>query len=158
MTEQNQPLIHRNRSLQANHINKNIKYPIIQSHIRKSINQQNHIFESRNIITLDGLNSLGSLEEQNSSGNKSSRRIHKRYNKIIRSNRRSKNLLQINNANKIINNNDLTDFNEKNAKMNNKLPNILSIYNKDKVHFFDPLVLDKFNNHYFNKKLKTLDK
>ena len=161
MIEQNQPIFHRNISLQANHINKNIKYPIIQPHTRKAINdkiESNHIFESRNIITLDGSNSLGSLGEENSSGNKSSRRIHKRYNKIIRSNRKSKNLLQINNANKIINNNDLTDFNEKNVKTNNKLPNILSVYNKDKVHFFDPLVLDKFNNHYFNKKLKTLDK
>ena len=161
ITEQNQPLIHRNKSLQTNHINKNIKYPKIQSHISKAINdkiESNHIFESRNIITLDGLNSLGSLGEQNSSCNKSSRRIHKRYNKIFRSHRKSKNLLQINNVNKIINNNDLTDSNEKNVKKNNKSPNILSVYNKDKVHFFDPLVLDKFNNHYFNKKLKTLDK
>ena len=38
-----------------------------------------------------------------------------------------------------------------------KLPSILSLYNSDKVHVFDPLVYDRFNNQYFNKRLKTLD-
>ena len=45
-----------------------------------------------------------------------------------------------------------------NLEINNgKLPSILSIYNKDKVHVVDPLVYDRFNNQYFNKRLKTLD-
>ena len=115
------------------------------------------MIESRNIVTLDGQNSLGTQGEQNSLANKSIRRIFKRYNKIMNNNRKNKNknLLKMNNINKM-NYNDLIISNEKNVNFN-KLPNIISVYNKDKVHFFDPLVLDKFNNHYINKKLKTLD-
>ena len=153
--------IYRNKSLQENHLEKDIKYPIIQSHLRnlliKDKNEPTFMIESRNIVTLDGQNSLGTQGEQNSLANKSIRRIFKRYNKIMNNNRKNKNknLLKMNNINKM-NYNDLIISNEKNVNFN-KLPNIISVYNRDKVHFFDPLVLDKFNNHYINKKLKTLD-
>ena len=153
--------IYRNKSLQENYLEKDIKYPIIQSHLRnlliKDKNEPTFMIESRNIVTLDGQNSLGTQGEQNSLANKSIRRIFKRYNKIMNNNRKNKNknLLKMNNINKM-NYNDLIISNEKNVNFN-KLPNIISVYNKDKVHFFDPLVLDKFNNHYINKKLKTLD-
>ena len=130
--------------------NKGIVYPKIKSNLYNLIynnNDSNQKLKARNnIITLDGINSLGN---QDLSKSKSKRKKYKRFDKIMSNNKRkSKNLLQINKFNSksigVINN-----INEK-FETNNNLPNIISVYRKEKVHFVDPLVLEKFNNHYLN--------
>ena len=144
-----------NKKLQINTIlkNKDIKYPLIKSNIRNLIYNVN---ESRNnIITLEGFNSLGN---QDLSISKSKRKKDKKNNKIINNNyRKSKKNSQINknrnNSTSVKNN-----FKIKAEIFNNNLPSIMPYYNKEKVHFVDPLVLDKFNEHYINNKLKTLEK
>ena len=144
-----------NKKLQINTIlkNKEIKYPLIKSNIRNLIYNVN---ESRNnIITLEGFNSLGN---QDLSISKSKRKKDKKNNKIINNNyRKSKKNSQINknrnNSTSVKNN-----FKIKAEIFNNNLPSIMPYYNKEKVHFVDPLVLDKFNEHYINNKLKTLEK
>ena len=163
--EDNQSPIHRNKSIIKdikNENEKDIKYPIIKSNIRRIINENfpkdnssNYVFESRNIVTLDGLNSLG---DQVLFGSKSHRKIFKRYNKVINNNnyKKTKNLKMINKLNNSIGIKGIA--NDKIIKLDNKLPNILSIYNRDKVHLLDPLVFDKFNDQYFNKRLKTIEK
>ena len=163
--EDNQSPILRNKSIIKdikNENEKDIKYPIIKSNLRKIINENfpkdnssNHVFESRNIVTLDGLNSLG---DQVLFGSKSHRKIFKRYNKVINNNnyKKSNNLKLINKLNNSLGLNGI--LNDKIIKLENKLPNILSIYNRDKVHLLDPLVFDKFNDQYYNKRLKTIEK
>ena len=144
-----------NKKFQINTIlkNKEIKYPLIKSNIRNLIYNVN---ESRNnIITLEGFNSLGN---QDLSISKSKRKKDKKNNKIINNNyRKSKKNSQINknrnNSTSVKNN-----FKIKAEIFNNNLPSIMPYYNKEKVHFVDPLVLDKFNEHYINNKLKTLEK
>ena len=142
-----------NKKLQINTIlkNKEIKYPLIKSNIRNLIYNVN---ESRNnIITLEGFNSLGN---QDLSTSKSKRKKDKKDDKIINNNyRKSKKNSQINknNSTSVKNN-----FKIKAEIFNNNLPSIMPYYNKEKVHFVDPLVLDKFNEHYINNKLKTLEK
>ena len=113
-----------------------------------------NVNESRNnIITLEGFNSLGS---QDLSTSKSKRKKDKKDNKIINNNyRKSKKNSQINKNNSTSVNNN---FKIKAEIFNNNLPSIMPYYNKEKVHFVDPLVLDKFNEHYINNKLKTLEK
>ena len=142
-----------NKKFQINTIlkNKEIKYPLIKSNIRNLIYNVN---ESRNnIITLEGFNSLGS---QDLSTSKSKRKKDKKDNKIINNNyRKSKKNSQINKNNSTSVNNN---FKIKAEIFNNNLPSIMPYYNKEKVHFVDPLVLDKFNEHYINNKLKTLEK
>ena len=61
---------------------------------------------------------------------------------------KSKNLFQLNKINNLIANKVNTY--ENNENKNNKLSNIISIYDNDKVHFFDPLVLDKFNSNFIH--------
>ena len=144
-----------NKKLQINTIlkNKDIKYPLIKSNIRNLIYNVN---ESRNnIITLEGFNSLGS---QDLSTSKSKRKKDKKDNKIINNNyRKSKKNSQIN-KNKNNSTSVKNNFKIKAEIFNNNLPSIMPYYNKEKVHFVDPLVLDKFNEHYINNKLKTLEK
>ena len=142
---------------------KGVIYPFIKPNIRNLLydnynkNNTNNLFENKtkNIITIDAVNSL---ENQDDSKNKSSRKIYKNYNNVINNNYRiSRKLLQLNK----LNNKSIgiqINLKEKAEVPNNKLPNIVSFYDKDKVHFFDPLVLDKFNDNYYNKKLKTLEK
>ena len=144
-----------NKKLQINTIlkNKEIKYPLIKSNIRNLIYNVN---ESRNnIITLEGFNSLGN---QDLSISKSKRKKDKKNNKIINNNyRKSKKNSQIN-KNKNNSTSVKNNFKIKAEIFNNNLPSIMPYYNKEKVHFVDPLVLDKFNEHYINNKLKTLEK
>ena len=144
-----------NKKLQINTIlkNKEIKYPLIKSNIRNLIYNVN---ESRNnIITLEGFNSLGN---QDLSTSKSKRKKDKKNNKIINNNyRKSKKNSQIN-KNKNNSTSVKNNFKIKAEIFNNNLPSIMPYYNKEKVHFVDPLVLDKFNEHYINNKLKTLEK
>ena len=144
-----------NKKLQINTIlkNKEIKYPLIKSNIRNLIYNVN---ESRNnIITLEGFNSLGN---QDLSTSKSKRKKDKKDNKIINNNyRKSKKNSQIN-KNKNNSTSVKNNFKIKAEIFNNNLPSIMPYYNKEKVHFVDPLVLDKFNEHYINNKLKTLEK
>ena len=144
-----------NKKFQINTIlkNKEIKYPLIKSNIRNLIYNVN---ESRNnIITLEGFNSLGS---QDLSTSKSKRKKDKKDNKIINNNyRKSKKNSQIN-KNKNNSTSVKNNFKIKAEIFNNNLPSIMPYYNKEKVHFVDPLVLDKFNEHYINNKLKTLEK
>ena len=146
-----------NQIAKPNNINNVINYPLIKPNIRQIIydsnkNKLNHIYENRNnVITLDGLSSLG---EDN---NKSNRKF-KRYNKLLNDN--NKKLLKLKNINNNNNNNINSIKVNRNLihsidKLNGNLPNI---YNKEKVHHIDPLVLDKFNAHYYNRKLKTLEK
>ena len=144
-----------NKKLQINTIlkNKEIKYPLIKSNIRNLIYNVN---ESRNnIITLEGFNSLGN---QDLSTSKSKRKKDKKDDKIINNNyRKSKKNSQIN-KNKNNSTSVKNNFKIKAEIFNNNLPSIMPYYNKEKVHFVDPLVLDKFNEHYINNKLKTLEK
>ena len=148
-----------NKKLQINTIlkSKDIKYPLIKSNIRNLIynkNISNNVHESRNnIITLEGFISLGS---QDLSTSKSKRKKEKKDDKIINNNyRKSKKNSQINknNSTSVKNN-----FKLKGEIFNNNLPSIMPYYNKEKVHFVDPLVLDKFNEHYINNTLKTFEK
>ena len=148
-----------NKKLQINTILKSndIKYPLIKSNIRNLIynkNISNNVHESRNnIITLEGFISLGS---QDLSTSKSKRKKEKKNDKTINSNyMKSKKNSQINknNSTSVKNN-----FKLKAEIFNNNLPSIMPYYNKEKVHFVDPLVLDKFNEHYINNKLKTFEK
>ena len=149
--EENKKISSNNKSIQINKKNKGIKYPLIKSNLRILLNNNrkedsDHFFESRNIITLNGLNSLG---EQSLSHSKSNKKIFKRYNKIMNDNsQKSKNLFQLNKINNLIANKVNTY--ENNENKNNKLSNIISIYDNDKVHFFDPLVLDKFNSNFIH--------
>ena len=142
-----------NKKFQINTIlkNKEIKYPLIKSNIRNLIYNVN---ESRNnIITLEGFNSLGNQDLYTI---KSKIKKDKKDDKIINNNyRKSKKNSQINknNSTSVKNN-----FKIKAEIFNNNLPSIMPYYNKEKVHFVDPLVLDKFNEHYINNKLKTLEK
>ena len=147
-----------------NYINndKNIKYPFIRPNLKNLLydnykNYPNIMLENKNIITLDGPNTIINRDNYKSISNK---KKFKKYNKIMANNYRiSRKLFDLNKANKISDKSTGVQFNinEKADINNNKLPNILSVYNRDKVHFVDPLVLDKFNDQYFNKKLKTLD-
>jgi hypothetical protein len=49
-------------------------------------------------------------------------------------------------------------FNKNDEIFTTNLPSIKSYNDKGKVHYFDLLILDKFNREYFNQKLKTLEK
>ena len=161
-SEEKTPIININKSLQINRNEKIIKLPIIEPNLRNKLKEKankdefNNLIGSRKIITLEGINTLGERSLVNS---KSSRKKFKRYNKIIKNNNiKSQNLKLLNKIN--INSNPFCKDNQnlKIITINNKLPNIISIYNKEKVHFFDPLVFDKFNDHYNNNRLNTLDK
>ena len=134
-----------------------IKYHAVKPNLKNliydnyyKINLRNEIeARSNNIITIDGQNSIGNQDISNS---RSSRKFPKKYNKVMNNNCRiSRKLFQLSKRNH-------DSAGAENLEINNgKLPSILSIYNKDKVHVVDPLVYDRFNNQYFNKRLKTLD-
>ena len=145
------------KSINVNIEENEIKYPAIKQNLKNLIydnyNKSNsrNVIESRsnNIITIDGQNSIGNQDISNS---RSSRILPKKYNKVMKNNYRvSRKLLQLSKQNH-------NSAGADNLEINiGKLPSILSIYNKDKVHVVDPLVYDRFNNQYFNKRLKTLD-
>ena len=145
------------KSVNVNFEENEIKYPAIKANLKNLIydnynksNSCNKIeTRSNNIITIDGQNSIGNQDISNS---RSSRRLPIKYNKVMNNNYRiSRKLLQLSKKNH-------NSAGAENLEINNsKLPSILSLYNKDKVHVVDPLVYDRFNNQYFNKRLKTLD-
>jgi len=145
------------KSVNANFEENEVKYPAIKPNLKNLIYDNYNKSDSRNvigirsnnIITIDGQNSIGNQDLSNS---RSSRRLPKKYNKVINDNYRiSRKLLQLSKHNHNSGGVDNLEIN------NGKLPSILSLYNKDKVHVVDPLVYDRFNNQYFNKRLKTLD-
>ena len=145
------------KSVNVNFEENEIKYPAIKPNLKNLIYDNYKKGDSRNvreninnnIITIDGQNSVGNQDLFNS---RSSRRLPKRYNKVMNNNYRiSRKLLQLSKQNH-------DSSGAENLERNNgKLPSIPSLYNKDKVHVVDPLVYDRFNNQYFNKRLKTLD-
>ena len=145
------------KSINVNIEENEIKYPAIKPNLKNLIydnyNKSNsrNVIENRsnNIITIDGQNSIGNQDINNS---RSSRILPKKYNKVMKNNYRvSRKLLQLSKQNH-------NSVGADNLEINiGKLPSILSLYNSDKVHVFDPLVYDRFNNQYFNKRLKTLD-
>ena len=152
--EETEKISSRNKGINTSENNKGIKYPLIKSNLKIILNknkkgvEQNPFFESRNIVTLNGLNSLG---EQSLSNSKSSKKIFKRYNKIMNNNyKKSKILLKLNKINNNLIENE-ADLKEKSKSINNRLPKIISIYDTDKVHFFDPLIFDKINVNYLLK-------
>ena len=61
--------------------------------------------------------------------------------------KKSKILLKLNKINNNLIENE-ADLKEKSKSINNRLPKIISIYDTDKVHFFDPLIFDKINVNY----------
>ena len=145
------------KSVNVNIEENEIEYPAIKPNLKNLIydnykkSDSRNVIENRsnNIITIDGQNSIGN---QDLSNIRSSRRLPKNYNKVLNNNYRiSRKLLQLSKQNHDSAGADNLEIN------NGKLPSILSLYNKDKVHVVDPLVYDRFNNQYFNKRLKTLD-
>ena len=154
--EEKQGIYKKNKSIQVNKKDKEIKYPLIKYNLRNIIKERmnndnsNNLFESRNIVTLDGLNTL---EDRTLSLSKSSRKIFKKYNyNIIISNNNKKKFNYLNLLKNI--NNNISP--KKESKLiQNKLPNIISIYNKEKVNYFDPFIPDNYSH---NKKFKTMDK
>jgi len=110
------------------------------------IEKENFFIPKKNIISLDGYYSLGNkyMLDDNPT------QINKKYNKQL-------------NMNKLRKNGKLNSSDGKKPlkKINsNKLINVLSCSNKDKVHLVDPLMFDKFNERYLdiNKRFKTLEK
>ena len=146
------------KSVNVNFEENKIRYPAIKSNLKNLIyenykkNDSFNVIDSRNnnnILTIDDPNSMENLDILN---NRANRRIPKKYNKVMNNNYRiSRKLLKLSKSNN-------ASIGVENLEINNgKLPSILSLYNRDKVHVVDPLVYDRFNNQYFNKRLKTLD-
>ncbi len=129
--------------------NKNkVKYPVIKSKLRNLLYDICNNNESKNVITINSPHSLRSKEVPNSRSNII---INKKPNKSLNYNyRMAKKLFELKKG-------DSFRVEKKEIEYN-KLPSIISVYSKKDVHFVDPLVLDKFNENYFNKKFKTLDK
>ena len=101
------------------------------------IESEKNILPNKNIITLDGYDSLGNqyLEEN-------SKEIPKKYNKQLNMNK----FLKFKNSFKRAN--------------SNKAVNVIMNSDKNKVHYVDPLLYDKFNEKYFvnnHKRFKTLE-
>ena len=125
-----------------------VKYPMIKSKLRNLLYDICNENESKNVITINSPHSLRDKEMPNSRSNII---INKKPNKSLNYNyRMSKKLFELKKG-------DSIRVEKKEIKYN-KLPSIISVYSKKDVHFVDPLVLDKFNENYFNKKFKTLDK
>ena len=125
-----------------------VTYPVIKSKLRNLLYDVCSHNESKNVITINSPHSLRHKEVLNSRSNiiKS-----KKPNKSLNYNfRMPKKLLELKKG-------DSFGVEKKEIKYN-KLPSIISVYSKKDVHFVDPLVLDKFNENYFNKKFKTLEK
>ena len=125
-----------------------ITYPVIKSKLRNLLYDVCSYNESKNVITINSPHSFRHKEVLNSRSNiiKS-----KKPNKSLNYNfRMPKKLLELKKG-------DSFGVEKKEIKYN-KLPSIISVYSKKDVHFVDPLVLDKFNENYFNKKFKTLEK
>jgi hypothetical protein len=126
--------------------NNSIVYPIIKSSFNNLVKNQkkylNDIIKPRNnIITLDGLNSLGDYD------------LTKRK-KNIKNKRSLDKMIDINHKQKINYKSIGIKNNKKIERMYRNFPNIISVYNKDDVSFVDPLVFDKFNNHYLHSYKK----
>jgi len=125
-----------------------VKYPMIKSKLRNLLYDICNENESKNVITINSPHSLRDKEMPNSRSNII---INKKPNKSLNYNyRMSKKLFELKKG-------DSIRVEKKEIKYN-KLPSIISVYSKKDVHFVDPLVLDKFNENYFNKNFKTLDK
>ena len=125
-----------------------VTYPVIKSKLRNLLYDVCSHNESKNVITINSPHSFRHKEVLNSRSNiiKS-----KKPNKSLNYNfRMPKKLLELKKG-------DSFGVEKKEIKYN-KLPSIISVYSKKDVHFVDPLVLDKFNENYFNKKFKTLEK
>ena len=110
------------------------------------IEKENYFFQKKNIISLDGYYSLGNkyMLDDNPI------QINKKYNKQLNTNKPRKNgKLYSSDGKKSLKNID-----------NNKLMNVLSCSNKDKVHLVDPLMFDKFHERFLdiNKRFKTVEK
>ena len=130
--------------------NNSIVYPIIKSSFHNLVSNHKKdlndiIKQKNNVITLDGLNSLGDYDL--SKNKKPRRKIVRTLDKMIDVNHRNK--INYKSIGIKINNN-----NKKTKKIYSNFPNILSVYNKDDVNFVDPLVLDKFNDRYINSYKK----
>ena len=126
----------------------NVKYPLIKSKLRNLLYNICNDNESKNVISIKNPHSLRNKKVSNCRTNII---INKKPNKSLNYNyRMSKKLFELKKINSI--------RVEKQEMKYNKLPSILSVYSKKDVHFVDPLVLDKFNENYFNKNFKTLDK
>ena len=137
--DEKQNIFNRNKSISVNKKGKEIKYPLIKFKIKSNTKEKHNpynFFESRNIATLGRLNTqIG----ETLTLSKSSRKIYN-YNKIITNNNQKKTEY----LNSLNNNN----YNDEKV-LQNKLPNIISVYNKEKINYFDPFI--------YNKKYKTLE-
>ena len=112
--------------------------------IRKKMEIENDLIQNKNIINLDGCNSLGSkyMHEE------STQTSNKKYNKQLNMNKlRKVGILNYSESKKI---KDI--FRNKGMNKNINL-------NRSKVHLVDPLFFDKFNERYYdnNKRFKTLE-
>ena len=112
--------------------------------IRKKMEIENDLIQNKNIINLDGCNSLGSkyMHEE------STQTSNKKYNKQLNMNKlRKVGILNYSESKKI---KDI--FRNKGMNKNINL-------NRSKVHLVDPLLFDKFNERYYdnNKRFKTLE-
>jgi hypothetical protein len=143
-----------NKSINANILDKidknkdKVKYPVIKSKLRNLLFDICDNNESKNVITINSPHSLRNKDLPNSRSNIIKA---KKPNKSLNYNyRMSKKLFELKKG-------DSIRVEKKEIKYN-KLPSILSVYSKKDVHFVDPLVLDKFNENFFNKKFKTLEK
>ena len=124
------------------------KYPVIKSKLRNLLYDICNHNESKNVITINSPHSFRNKELLNSRSNiiksqKPNKSLNYNY-------RMSKKLFELKKG-------DSFRIEKKEIK-NNKLPSIISVYSKKDVHFVDPLAFDKFNENYFNKNFKTLDK
>jgi hypothetical protein len=138
---------------------KEIKYPLIRPKIFRSIynnnDSSNNIQKSRNNIYI--LNSLNSMEDlsKSRSSRKSYIKTNKSSNNAYNTYKKPNNMILLNRYNS---NSIKSIFNKNDEIFTTNLPSIKSYNDKGKVHYFDLLILDKFNREYFNQKLKTLEK